>query len=212
MLRNMNKLIIILTALLVATGCDFTTPGEYDRFKPSLVHAPDYTGVPEGLVFPSSVQVSSDFTAEELDGVLQSIDAWKVRTNGVVKLDVTIGNDPEAPCRIFPVDGLIPDAETALGFTRSGWSYTSCDIEISRQMIQEQQDAITSHRGKTRDMTTVMFQISMHEFGHVFGLAHVEEPSSIMFHSYSPKNVTLDDDALNAFCEHRGCPDGTAAL
>lgn len=68
-------------------------------------------------------------------------------------------------------------------------------------------DAVTMKLVMDRlDDTTRMFQVTVHEFGHVFGVPHLESVQSVMFPAYFPgKTSCLKRHDLVAFCNVNEC-------
>lgn len=208
MLRNMNKLIILLASLLVATGCDFADHNSHG-FEPSIVEAPDKSGWPAGLRFPMSLEISPDFTPEEQAGIVQAVDRWKERTNGVADVTPFIGTMADSPCRVSVLENIPDDAvsPSEIGQAVGAPNWAKCNIHL----IRSEMEYIGSFE-RAPDYTTIVDQVMTHELGHVYGLGHLDDPKSIMAASYDFGNVTLDDSAINAFCELRGCPNGIGAI
>lgn len=197
MFRGMNNFILVLAALLAVAGC---AAPDQSGFEPPLVSPVDSSESRHGLVFPSTLQVSAEFSAEEQEAIVSAVDRWKARTNGRANLSVTVGDDPTAPCRIhLGVYEPLPEGIVQGEAVDAGRSF-ECEVKLARDGLKS-----SSAKHKTPYAKAVE-QVTVHELGHVFGLEHLDD--GIMFWAFDPKNFLLDDMAAEAFCSARGCPDG----
>ncbi len=217
MLRNMNKLAYIITVAFLAVGCNF----EVDK-PPTHGHEPSQPTSeqpqpqpqPEpGVTLSTEIQISSDFSAEEQEGILEAISTWSDRTYGAANLLPVIGSNQDHPCQINPVDSFAPEEVHRAG--RVSGSGTRCSIQMATSVVK-----LVSER-KTWDPKTQTFsydnvdgitgvarQFATNELGTLFGIPVL--PSGIMAESYS-NGEDLDNAALEAFCGIHSCPNGFKA-
>ena len=201
MIRGMNKILLVLTALLVATGCDFV---DHEKWQTSHVEAPDFSKYPRGLIFPATLQISPEFTVEEQQAIVAAVDLWKARTNGMADVTPVVGDDQMQKCNIRPVAEPLEGAPSAMAVSEGAPQLNACNILVVRKQI----DFAKSLWDDAPSHDVMVEQVVTHELGHVFGLEHLEDQKSIMFWSYETQNVGLDDEAVVSFCNLRGCPNG----
>ncbi len=192
----MKNLIMAAIAALISAAC--SQPPAAGAFEPSYV---DPTALPDrGAILPMSLQMSPDLTTEEQEGIANAVARWGDRTGGAADVDLFVGTDPGHPCRVRLVESLPYGGDTTIG------GAYGCDVQLIRS---EMESAKVRYPRSAPIYTTVVEQVMMHELGHVFGLGHLPDEKSIMFWMYSPKNILLDDAAVDAFCDLRGCPGRT---
>lgn len=110
---------------------------------------------PDRIPTDARVSVSSLFSADEQEGVLAAIEAWRVATNGRTALRVHIGGDDASELVIRP--GRADPG--AVAYTDIASNDTALMIIDSGALSLTGQDLQTSVE---------------HELGHAFGLDHLE--------------------------------------
>jgi len=196
----MTKLVLVLAALLTVVGCDFAGHDQ-KGFEPSLVSTRDLSKEPRGLIFPSAIQMSTEFTAEEQEAIVSAVDLWKARTNGSANLTIVIGDDPTAVCRAH-LGTYPPQPEGAILGESVGYGrQDGCELILDRAAL-----ASSAKRHNTT-FIKAFEQVATHELGHIFGLEHLDD--GVMFYAFDPAHFGIDDLAVDAFCALRGCPSGT---
>jgi len=213
MLRNMNKLIPIITIAFLVFGCSMPVeqPPAGTPAEPCPVVEPPVQQGP-GVNLPTEIQISPDFSAEQLAGILEAIHDWSDRTYGVAKLNPVIGTNPDAPCQLNPVDHFEPE-EVHRGGLASG-SGIHCSIQLATSVIKLidarktwNQDTEMLEKSDN-DVTGVTRIFALKQFGAIFGIPQLE--TGLMSENYD-KSDDLDDPALAAFCGLHECPNGFKA-
>lgn len=212
MLRNMNKLISIITVAFLIVGCSL--PVEQSPAEPCPTTDPGTPAQQEpGVTLPTEIQISTEFSAEEQLGILEAVEAWSDRTYGVAKLNPVLGNDPNHPCQINPVEAFTPVEEHRAGRVLSA-SGNHCSIQLATSVIKLIDDRKTWNQDtemlekSDKDVTGVTRVFALKQFGTIFGIPMLD--SGLMSELYD-KSDDLDDAALEAFCSIHSCPNGFKA-
>lgn len=214
MLRNMNKLISIITVAFLAVGCNLPV----DKYEP-VTSSPSTPAEPTqpaqpttpGLALPTEIQISSEFSAEEQEGILEAIHDWSDRTYGAAKLVPVVGSNPDAPCQINPVEAFSPVEVHRSGRTTA--SGTHCNIQLATSVIElvSQRKWWVSETQSFRyekGVTGVTRVFALQQLGTAFGIGTLN--SGLMSEFYEETD-DLDDAALQAFCSLHSCPEGFKA-
>jgi len=162
----MTKFIILF---LFITGCNFR----------------------DSVKLHSDFVIDSNFTQEEQTYIVNGVNQWEKTTDGLVKLNLIVSNQPELygndTGKILQSNSYVGDTAFHIyGFTNNSPNET----------------AITIYNN-TLSKDTVNFQeIITHELGHAFGLIHVTEGLMTL----SPHGILcIDTVTLNNFCIKHNC-------
>lgn len=148
-------------------------------------------GTPDRVKLPTTLAVSPDFSAEQTDAIFAAADAWSAATHGVVTLKTEIGS-PGNAIRVAPTDSH---------YTEMGDTHVVDDLNadtfIDLSVVADQAEHVDHV-----SMSLELQDTAMHEFGHAFGLDHID--GGLM----DPKkynDCAVDADTLRRFCANYSC-------
>jgi hypothetical protein len=119
-------------------------------------------------------QVSPKFTFEQQQKLAQAFQSWeKVRPVHIqfAEGDCPTSFDKVDACFIptFSVEECLPDTKAAVGCTHATTNYIEVHIDVSCGNIN------------------TFYRLALHETGHVLGVGHSEDRSSVMYHEVTCK-------------------------
>lgn len=181
----------VLIAVLLFTGCvgeigDLGT----DPTLPSYVTldpvCEPYKLAPNDFfptAFPVNIVLDAKISAHNVELMLQAIEAWNTRMKmEVVYATITSNLNMHAGCNYALVTDTWDLEPMYIGLTNSG----KCASDL---VYVETMNTKMADRGMDFYTDDLVRNVTIHEIGHVLGLAHEEERPSIMFFAVGPGDI-----------------------